>query len=166
MLRWAAEQDVELHFIAPGKPTQNGNIESLNGKIRDELFNMHRFHDDLRGSSQGRRMENGLQRGSTALGAWIPDAQGVCRSLQNQPTLTVVSCLKSTLRSTVRASTSSAVRPIEADDDSIGIVCVKSCFLRPTTGRICINVDRARVILKRTGYDHPIPVDKELPNAP
>jgi hypothetical protein len=43
MLRWAAEHDVELHFIAPGKPTQNGNIESLNGKIRDELFNMHRF---------------------------------------------------------------------------------------------------------------------------
>lgn len=43
MLRWAAERDVELHFIAPGKPTQNGSIESLNGKIRDELFNMHRF---------------------------------------------------------------------------------------------------------------------------
>jgi putative transposase len=43
MLRWAAARDVEPHFIAPGKPTQNGNIESLNGKIRDELFNMHRF---------------------------------------------------------------------------------------------------------------------------
>lgn len=43
MLRWTAEHYVELHFIAPGKPTQNGNIESLNGKIRDELFNMHRF---------------------------------------------------------------------------------------------------------------------------
>jgi putative transposase len=42
MLRWAAEQDVELHFMARGKPTQSGNIESLNGKIRDELFNMHR----------------------------------------------------------------------------------------------------------------------------
>lgn len=43
MLRWAAERDVDLHFIAPGKPTQNASIESLNGKIRDELFNMHRF---------------------------------------------------------------------------------------------------------------------------
>lgn len=43
ILRWAAERDVELHFIAPGKPTQNASIESLNGKIRDELFNMHRF---------------------------------------------------------------------------------------------------------------------------
>lgn len=43
MLRWGAERKIHLHFIAPGKPTQNANIESLNGKIRDELFNMHRF---------------------------------------------------------------------------------------------------------------------------
>lgn len=43
MLRWGAERDINLHFIQPGKPTQNGSIESLNGKIRDELFNMHRF---------------------------------------------------------------------------------------------------------------------------
>lgn len=43
MLRWAAERRVHLHFIQPGKPTQNANIESLNGKIRDELFNLHSF---------------------------------------------------------------------------------------------------------------------------
>ena len=43
MLRWGAERKLQLHFIAPGRPTQNANIESLNGKIRDELFNMHRF---------------------------------------------------------------------------------------------------------------------------
>jgi putative transposase len=43
VLRWGAERNVQLHFIAPGKPTQNANIESLNGKIRDELFNMHHF---------------------------------------------------------------------------------------------------------------------------
>ena len=41
--RWGAERKIHLHFIAPGKPTQNAAIESLNGKIRDELFNMHRF---------------------------------------------------------------------------------------------------------------------------
>ena len=43
MLRWAAEQDVEVHFIQPGKPTQNANAESLNGRIRDELLNLHSF---------------------------------------------------------------------------------------------------------------------------
>jgi len=43
MLRWGAERSVQLHFIDPGKPTQNAQIESLNGKIRDELFNAHSF---------------------------------------------------------------------------------------------------------------------------
>ena len=43
MLRWSAERRIRTHFIAPGKPTQNANIESLHGKIRDELLNMHSF---------------------------------------------------------------------------------------------------------------------------
>ncbi|HVR46496.1 MAG TPA: IS3 family transposase [Candidatus Binatia bacterium] len=43
MLRWGAERAVQLHFIEPGKPTQNAQIESLNGKIRDELLNAHSF---------------------------------------------------------------------------------------------------------------------------
>lgn len=43
MLRWGAERSINLHFIDPGKPTQNAQIESLNGKIRDELFNAHSF---------------------------------------------------------------------------------------------------------------------------
>jgi Integrase core domain len=33
MLRWGAERAVNLHFIDPGKQTQNAQIESLNGKI-------------------------------------------------------------------------------------------------------------------------------------
>jgi putative transposase len=43
MLRWSAARKIQMHFIEPGKPTQNANIESLNGKIRDELLNMHSF---------------------------------------------------------------------------------------------------------------------------
>ena len=35
--------DALPHFIDPGKPTQNANIESLDGKIRDELLNLHSF---------------------------------------------------------------------------------------------------------------------------
>jgi putative transposase len=30
---------VEWHYIAPGKPMQNGFIESFNGKLRDEKLN-------------------------------------------------------------------------------------------------------------------------------
>ncbi len=43
MLRWGAERGPQLHFIDPGKPTPNAQIESLNGKIRDELLNAHSF---------------------------------------------------------------------------------------------------------------------------
>jgi putative transposase len=39
MLRWAQENRVEWHYIAPGKPTQNAFIESFNGRLRDELLN-------------------------------------------------------------------------------------------------------------------------------
>jgi putative transposase len=36
MLEWQQEHRVEWHYIAPGKPTQNGFIESFNGRLRDE----------------------------------------------------------------------------------------------------------------------------------
>lgn len=31
------------HYIAPGKPTQNGFAESFNGRMRDELLNETQF---------------------------------------------------------------------------------------------------------------------------
>jgi putative transposase len=34
--QWAFEHGVELRLIQPGKPTQNGFIESFNGRFRDE----------------------------------------------------------------------------------------------------------------------------------
>ena len=43
MLQWGADRGVILHFIDPGKPTQNAQIESLNGRIRDEFLNAHSF---------------------------------------------------------------------------------------------------------------------------
>ena len=39
MLSWAQEHQVVWHFIAPGKPMQNGFCESFNGRMRDELLN-------------------------------------------------------------------------------------------------------------------------------
>ena len=29
------------HYIAPGKPMQNGFVESFNGRLRDECLNEH-----------------------------------------------------------------------------------------------------------------------------
>ena len=39
ILGWSQDAQVEWHYIAPGKPTQNVFIESFNGKLRDELHN-------------------------------------------------------------------------------------------------------------------------------
>ena len=39
ILSWAGETGVSWHYIAPGKPQQNGFIESFNGRLRDELLN-------------------------------------------------------------------------------------------------------------------------------
>ena len=39
ILGWSQETQVEWHYIAPGKPTQNAFIESFNGRLRDELLN-------------------------------------------------------------------------------------------------------------------------------
>ncbi len=41
--RWAYERGVALQFIEPGKPMQNGYVESFNGKLRDECLNEHWF---------------------------------------------------------------------------------------------------------------------------
>jgi putative transposase len=35
----AIYRDVEWHYIAPGKPQQNGFIESFNARLRDECLN-------------------------------------------------------------------------------------------------------------------------------
>ncbi len=36
---WAGEAGIDWHYIAPGKPMQNGYVESFNGRMRDELLN-------------------------------------------------------------------------------------------------------------------------------
>jgi putative transposase len=43
MLIWARDRHVRLHYIAPGKPTQNAYVESFNGKFRDECLNENTF---------------------------------------------------------------------------------------------------------------------------
>ncbi len=43
MLTWAHENGVQLKQIEPGKPNQNANVESFNGRFRDECLNEHWF---------------------------------------------------------------------------------------------------------------------------
>ena len=43
MFFWSEETHVKLHFIQPGKPTQNAFVESFNGKFREYCLNLHWF---------------------------------------------------------------------------------------------------------------------------
>lgn len=43
MLGWVQDNRIVWHFIAPGKPMQNGFCESFNGRMRDELLNESLF---------------------------------------------------------------------------------------------------------------------------
>src|SRR5918994_5188674 len=59
MLTWAEEAKVDWHFIAPGKPMQNGICEAFNGRMRDELLNETLFRD--------------LDHARSALARWVAD---------------------------------------------------------------------------------------------
>jgi transposase InsO family protein len=43
ILAWQQQRGVEWHYIAPGKPMQNGFVENFNGRLRDECLNEHLF---------------------------------------------------------------------------------------------------------------------------
>ena len=43
ILKSANDNDVELHYIDPGKPQQNAFIEAFNGSLCDEYLNEARF---------------------------------------------------------------------------------------------------------------------------
>ncbi len=39
--QWSRESGVKLDYTRPGKPTDNGLIESFNGRFRDEFLDTH-----------------------------------------------------------------------------------------------------------------------------
>ena len=43
MLKWQEDRKVGWHYITPGKPMQNGLVESFNGGMREECLNEHLF---------------------------------------------------------------------------------------------------------------------------
>lgn len=70
---WAYAHKVTLDFIEPGKPTQNGHLESFNGKFRDECLNLHWFRS--------------LQHARKIIAAWKEDynTQRPHSALNQQP---------------------------------------------------------------------------------
>ena len=74
MDRWAYARDVKLSFIEPGKPMQNGYIESFNGKFRDECLNEHWFMDvaDAREITGAYRIDYNEERPHSSLEGLTP----------------------------------------------------------------------------------------------
>ena len=74
--QWAYEHRVALHFIQPGKPTQNAHIESFNGRLRDECLNQHWFRSlpDARQLIEHWQEDYNETRPHSALGYLAPAA--------------------------------------------------------------------------------------------
>ncbi len=75
MLGWARQRGVKLHFIDPGKPTQNAYIESFNGKFRDECLNGQWFNNlqEARRAIEEWRQDYNLARPHSSLGYLAPE---------------------------------------------------------------------------------------------
>jgi len=56
---WARDHRIDWHYIMPGKPMQNGHVESFNGKMRDELLNETLFFN--------------LDQACQMIAAWVED---------------------------------------------------------------------------------------------
>jgi putative transposase len=84
ILGWADETGVGWHYIAPGKPQQNGYNESFNGRLRDELLNETLFRSlpHARAVLETWRRDYNEQRPHSKLGWMTP--RDYARALSGQ----------------------------------------------------------------------------------
>ena len=71
---WAYQRGVKLDFTHPGKPMENGHIESFNGRLRDECLNVNQFMtlEDAREQIERWRIDYNAQRPHSSLGDLTP----------------------------------------------------------------------------------------------
>lgn len=71
---WAYQRGIKLDFTQPGKPRQNGHIESFNGRLRDECLNVTQFLsiDDAREQIERWRIDYNAHRPHSSLGNLTP----------------------------------------------------------------------------------------------
>jgi putative transposase len=79
MLTWSEDNQVAWHFIAPGKPTQNGFCESFNGRMRDELLSETLFFGPRPRPREDCGLGQRLQQPTPAFLAGLPDTCGLRR---------------------------------------------------------------------------------------
>ncbi len=71
---WSYQYRVQLGFIRPGRPVENGYIESFNGRLRDECLNVHVLLTlaDVREKLERWRQDYNQVRPHSALGDYPP----------------------------------------------------------------------------------------------
>lgn len=81
---WAYQRGVKLNYTRPGKPTDNGLIESFNGRLRDEFLNVNEFvtMQDAREKLEAWRHDYNHHRPHSSLGHLTPSEFAVMRSGQ------------------------------------------------------------------------------------
>jgi putative transposase len=74
-LGWCEEHKIQLIHIQPGKPTQNGHVESFNGRLRDECLNATWFRNlaDARNKITQWQNEYNCERPHSSLGYRTPN---------------------------------------------------------------------------------------------
>ncbi|WP_154674525.1 IS3 family transposase [Mesorhizobium erdmanii] len=86
ILKWCQESGVEWHYIAPGKPMQNGFVESFNGRFRDECLNETLFSTlaEARAAIQLWKEDYNRHRPHSALGNITPSEFAMKMALEKQ----------------------------------------------------------------------------------
>jgi putative transposase len=74
MLGWAEEHKISLIHIQPGRPMQNGHVESFHGRLRDECLNASWFRtlNDVRRTLDNWRQEYNCERPHSSLAYRTP----------------------------------------------------------------------------------------------
>ena len=86
-LAWCEERRIMLLHIQPGKPMQNGHVESFNGRFRDECLNHHWFPTlgDAKEKIERWRMEYNEERPHSSLAYRTPEEFAkACSELTNR----------------------------------------------------------------------------------
>lgn len=75
MLAWSEEWKVALVHIQPGRPMQNGHVESFHGRLRDECLNASWFRtlSDVRSTLANWRQEYNWERPHSSLDYQTPE---------------------------------------------------------------------------------------------